>query len=45
MRSFYNQAEHCFLPFDYTDPQIIRELIDGVKSGAITSFREVELQG
>lgn len=45
MRVFYNQAEHCFLPFDYTDPQIIHELIDGVKSGTVTSFREVELQG
>ena len=45
MREFYNRADHCFLPFDYTDPQIINELIAGVQSGAITSFREVELQG
>ena len=45
MRVFYNQAEHCFLPFDYTDPIIIDELIAGVKSGTVTSFREVELQG
>jgi len=45
MRVFYNQAEHCFLPFDYTDPIIIDELIAGVQSGTVTSFREVELQG
>ena len=45
VRAFYNQAEHCFLPLDYSDPQIIRELIAGIKSGAITTFREVKLQG
>lgn len=43
VRAFYNEAEHCFLPLDYSDPQIIRELIAGVQDGTITSFREVEL--
>lgn len=45
VRKFYNQADGCFLPLDYSDPQVIRELIIGVQNGTITSFREVELQG
>ena len=45
VREFYNHADHCFLPFDYSDPIIIDDLIAGIKSGAITSFREVKLQG
>lgn len=45
VRAFYNQVDHCFLPLDYSDPQIIRELIVGVENGTITSFREVKLQG
>ena len=45
VREFYNRADGCFLPLDYSDPQIIQELITGVQNGAITSFREVKLQG
>ncbi|SHK84819.1 hypothetical protein SAMN05216582_12069 [Selenomonas ruminantium] len=43
VRTYYNQADHCFLPLDYTDPKVIRELIAGISSGAITSFREVKV--
>ena len=45
VRSYYNQADHCFLPLDYSDPQIIRELIVGISNGTITSFREYKVQG
>ena len=45
VRAFYNQADHCFLPLDYTDPQVIRELINGIANGTITSFREMNVQG
>lgn len=45
VRTYYNQADHCFLPLDYTDPQVIRELMTGIANGTITSFREVEVQG
>lgn len=43
VRDFYNHADHCFLPLDYSDPQIIHELIAGIKSGTITNFREIKL--
>lgn len=45
VRSYYNLADHCFLPLDYSDPQIIRELIVGITNGTITSFREYKVQG
>ena len=44
VRDFYNHAERCFLPFDYSDPQIIRELIIGLTNGTITSFRDYRVQ-
>ena len=40
VRDWYNQAECCFLPLDYSDPQVIRELIDGIRSGVIKSFQD-----
>ncbi|MCR5757001.1 MAG: hypothetical protein K6F95_03740 [Selenomonas sp.] len=43
VREFYNQADHCFLPLDYSDPQVIKELITGISNGTITTFREVKL--
>jgi len=43
VRVFYNQADHCFLPLDYSDPQVIKELIAGISNGTITTFREVKL--
>lgn len=45
VRAFYNQADRCFLPLDYTDPQVIRDLIMGITNGTITKFREVDVQG
>lgn len=45
VRAFYNQAEHCFLPLDYSDPQVIKDLIAGISSGLITTFREVHIKG
>lgn len=44
VRTYYNQADHCFLPLDYTDPQVIRELMVGLANGTITSFRDFKLQ-
>ena len=44
VRDFYNHAERCFLPFHYSDPQIIRELIIGLTKGTITSFRDYRVQ-
>lgn len=38
LRKYYNQAENNFLPFDYTSPQAIHELILGLESGKINSF-------
>lgn len=38
LRRYYNQAENNFLPFDYTSPQAIHELILGLESGKIKSF-------
>ena len=40
VRIWYNQAEHCFLPLDYSDPRVIHDLIAGLRNGAIGSFRD-----
>jgi hypothetical protein len=40
VRAWYNQADCCFLPLDYSDPRVIRELIEGIRSGVIKSFRD-----
>ena len=40
VRDWYNRAEQCFLPLDYSDPQIIHDLIVGLRSGTIQSFRD-----
>lgn len=40
IREWYNHAEQCFLPLDYSDPRIIRELIAGLQSGTIQSFQD-----
>ena len=45
LRDWYNQAENCFLPLDYSDPKVIRELIAGMESGRIHSFREYRING
>ena len=44
VRSYYNNADRCFLPLDYSDPQIIRELIIGLTKGTINSFQDYRVQ-
>lgn len=43
VRNYYNQAADCFLPLDYSDPRVIGELIDGIKSGTIQSFQDYRI--
>lgn len=43
VRNYYNQAADCFLPLDYSDPRVIGELIEGIKSGNIESFQDYRI--
>lgn len=43
IREHFNGAEGCFLPLDYTQPAVIRDLIEGIDSGLITSFEDFRL--
>ena len=43
VRQYYNKADSCFLPLDYSDPRVIGELIDGIKAGTIQSFQDYRI--
>lgn len=43
VRTYYNQADNCFLPFDYSHPQVISELIQGLENGTIQSFKDYRI--
>lgn len=43
IRKFYNDATRCFLPLDYTSPEVFHELILGLDSGMITSFEDYRI--
>lgn len=43
IRNFYNDATRCFLPLDYTSPEVFHELILGLDSGMITSFEDYRI--
>ncbi len=43
IREHFNGAEGCFLPLDYTQPEVIRELVEGIDSGLINSFEDFRL--
>ncbi len=44
LRQHYNAAENCFLPFEYTAPAAMRELIDGLEKGTIQSFEDYRVR-
>lgn len=43
IRTYYNQAEGCFLPLDYSHPRVIGELIQGLEDGTIQSFKDYRI--
>ncbi len=43
IREHFNKAEGCFLPLDYTQPEVIRELIEGLDSGLFSSFEDFRM--
>ena len=43
VRNYYNQADACFLPLDYSDPRVIGELIHGIENGTIKSFQDYRI--
>ena len=43
IRTYYNRAEACFLPLDYSDPRVIGELIQGLEEGTIHSFADYRI--
>lgn len=43
IRKFYNDATRCFLPLDYTSPEVFHELILGLDSGMISSFEDYRI--
>ncbi len=43
IRAYYNRADRCFLPLDYTGQAVLRELIEGLDSGMIVSFEDYRI--